>query len=135
MPPGDPRLLVTLQTGESHIGFMRFLPGQAVAALTVGTQGNWPIKAPGVARVHFSLVFNGQVLYVAAQSPNGPVSINGTPIDGRWWTLSAPAELRFGQACLRVTYETPSTAPGLMQRVANSPPVEGQGGGTPTKLD
>jgi hypothetical protein len=116
MATTDPQVLVSVLTGETQMGFMRFLQGQPVAPITVGLEGNWRISAPGVARAHVSLLFDGQQLYAAALSPDVPVFINGTPIDGRWWVLQAPSELRFGHACLRVALERPShpaPAPGV----------------------
>jgi hypothetical protein len=135
MPTGDPQLLVSVLTGETEMGFIRFVPDQPVPALTVGLDGNWQVAAPGVTPAHFSLLFDGQRLYVAALSPDAPVYINGTPIDGRWWMLSAPAELRFGHACLRVTFETPSSpAPGPRRPGASAPDVGPQAGAVATVL-
>src|SRR5262249_29256670 len=131
-PPmsGDLQILVSVVAGDTEMGFIRFVPRQPVPALTVGLDGNWRIAAPGVIPAHLNLMFDGQKLYVAALSPNEPVYINGTPIDGRWWMLSAPAELRFGHACMRVTLETPSSpAPRPTRQGSSAPPdAEAQGG-------
>jgi hypothetical protein len=136
MAPRDPNIVVSVQVGETQMGFMRFLPGQPVAAITVGLDGNWRIVAPGVGRAHLSLLFDGHELYVAALGPELHVFINGGPIDGRWWMLKAPAELRFGQACLRVFVETPSSpAPQAPHAGSREPEPIGGLGALPTRLD
>jgi hypothetical protein len=138
MATREPNILVSVQAGETQMGFMRFLPGQPVAAITVGLDGNWRIVAPGVGRAHLSLLFDGQALYAAALGPDLQVFINGAPIDGRWWMLKAPAELRFGHACLRVFAETPSS-PAPIPRAPDAghraPEPMGGLGALPTRLD
>jgi len=106
-----PHILVSIAAGKGQLRFMRFVPGQAVAPITVGFDGIWRIGAPGVARVHVSLLFDGHQLFVATHAPELQAYVNGAAIDGRWWVLLPPAELRFGEARLRVTFDAAPVRP------------------------
>lgn len=107
----DKQLALTIEIGEASVRLVQFAPGRPVPPITIGTEGSWPMRAPGVKPVHVSVTFDGDVLYASGASGDVPVYVNGTPIDERWWPVTAPAELRFGAALLRLVVADANSRP------------------------
>jgi lysophospholipase L1-like esterase len=96
-------LVVTLGDGNARELSRTFGPGQAREPLSVGSQGNWIVSADGVASVHLWLRFDGQRLYVASAGAGAPTYLQSLRIDSGWHEVGDRSELRFGNACLRVS--------------------------------
>ncbi|MEO7034539.1 MAG: GDSL-type esterase/lipase family protein [Polyangiaceae bacterium] len=96
-------LVVTLAEGNARELSRTFSPGQARAPLSVGSQGEWVVSAEGVASVHLWLRFDGQRLYVASADAGAATYLQNLPLNSEWHEAADRSELRFGQACLRVS--------------------------------
>jgi hypothetical protein len=102
-----PRWQTTLRlvAGESPIPNVRLVWGEPVATFTVGSEGNWQVRAAGVTSHHLNFAFDGRQLFVATAVPGIVAHLGGAPIDQRWWPVQLPAEVRFGEAIIQATCE------------------------------
>lgn len=96
-------VVVTVKSGYSPRAVCSFKSGEVVAAFSVGTQGDWLLRAPGVEGVHLSLAFDGKHLYAASAAAHTAVRLGNAPLDEHWRQVVPPAELSFGDARLEVT--------------------------------
>ncbi len=93
-------MVVTVVRGTTSEVSRCFEPGQPSSPLTVGSQGDWAVSAPGVVPIHFWLNFDGRRLH--AKSADATASLQGAVLDGSWNPIPERAELRFGFALMRI---------------------------------
>jgi hypothetical protein len=101
----EPRVVLSIKTGESSLGRREFAWGTPVPPFSVGTSGGWPIQAPAVGETHLFLMFDGYRLYAAAASPAHDVSVDGVAIGGAWTHVAVPSLLAFGAASIGIDCE------------------------------
>lgn len=94
-------LLLSVIDGEAREKSLGLEWGQHRRPFSVGSEGDWAVRAPGVADVHLYLAFRGSRLCVAPASAETRVRAGGVRLPETWSELPLPAELRFGQARLR----------------------------------
>jgi hypothetical protein len=94
-------LLLSVIDGEAREKSLGLEWGQHRRPFSVGAEGEWAVRAPGVADVHLYLAFRGSRLCVAPASAETRVRAGGVRLPETWSELPLPAELRFGQARLR----------------------------------
>lgn len=99
------RVCLTVVAGEAPSPVLSFASGTSAHPLSVGTEADWVVTAEGVHARHLQVAFDGRQLYAAAASRDGRVQLNGVGIDEGWWIVQPPAELRFGDASIRVDRE------------------------------
>jgi lysophospholipase L1-like esterase len=92
-------ILFTVIRGTTQQVTRTFKTGQARPPLSVGSQGDWAVSAPGVVPLHFWLQFDGRDLYAA--SGDGTAYLDGAALGPNWTVVRERAELRFGFALLR----------------------------------
>ena len=100
MQRNDLDVVVRLIDGAGEPKEWIFRAGQARTPLSVGTEGQWRVRAVGVAPAHFALAFNGTTLFVAATG--GRTLLNGQTLGAQWTEVSQTSELRFGHAKISV---------------------------------
>jgi beta-glucosidase len=105
------RVLVRLVSGESPSVERSFPCGVPAGALSVGTEADWIVRAPGVERTHLALTYDGQRLY-AASIHGAAAYANSVALTATFSPLPLPCELHFGRACLRATLEQSAHAEG-----------------------
>jgi lysophospholipase L1-like esterase len=92
-------ILFTVIRGTTQQVTRTFKTGQARPPLSVGSQGDWAVSAPGVVPLHFWLQFDGRDLYAASGA--GTAYLDGAALGPNWTVVPERAELRFGFALLR----------------------------------
>ena len=96
----QPDLVVTVIRGSTQQVTRCFRAGEVAPPISIGSQGDWVVSAPGVVPVHVWLWFDGASLYAA--SGDGSAQLHGTPLDGNWKPVQTQSELRFGFALVRI---------------------------------
>ena len=73
------------------------------ARLAVGSDPRcgWPVRAHGVAPVHFEFFWDGHSLWIADTYGVGHVSVDGRPV-ADWQQIQGPSQVLFGQAVMMV---------------------------------
>lgn len=80
-----------------------FRPGFAVGPFSVGQQGDWCVRADGVASVHAFLWFDGLTLHAAGVRGGAEARLDGASLSEDWSPLQSGAELRIGAARVMVS--------------------------------
>ena len=101
---------VILRACEGEVAelMLVFQAGFAVGPFSVGQQGDWQVRANGVADLHLYLWFDGLTLYAAKLHGRPDASVGGEPLSENWQPLADGAELRVGDA--KITVSAPTVA-------------------------
>lgn len=91
---------IMVAAGQTDRPTLLFTPGTPANTVGVGASGQWRIAAPGVAPVHFYMVFDGRDVHVASATPTGQVLVAGMLAGPAWTRAPIPCEIRFGGASL-----------------------------------
>jgi hypothetical protein len=98
-------IILTGREGQFTEKALVFRAGFAVGPFSLGQQGDWRVRAEGVASLHAYLWFDGLTLH-AARLRGGPEAwLDGEPLREDWSPLPAGAELRVGAAKVVISTE------------------------------
>jgi hypothetical protein len=103
--------VLKLVAGESSIPVVRLVWGEAASTLAVGSEGDWPVRAAGVAPRHVNFAFDGRQLFVASAGPGLAAYMAGLALDGNWRPVQLPAQVQFGAALVEITCEEYAARP------------------------
>lgn len=109
---------LTVVAGATGTPTHTFNSGAAEALLSVGSDGDWKIFAPGVQPTHLYFTFDGMQLQVAAASEDAGVLVRGLRVGTQWSRVFMPSEIHFGGACILALAAEPSES-----RVSAEQPV------------
>lgn len=128
--------------GEFTEEVLVFGAGFSVGPFSVGQQGDWRVRANGVASVHVYLWFDGLTLH-AARLLGGPEAwLNGEPLREDWSPLPGGSELRVGAAKVVISTEDnlvpvspTAAAPEATEASPLSPAEPSQGARAPSRIE
>ena len=101
----EPRVVLSVRTGDSQLAKRELVWGKAIPPFSVGTAGQWAIRAAAVDEVHLFLAFDGYRLHAAAASAAHGVSVDGVALGSDWTHVAVPSLLAFGAASIAVDCE------------------------------
>jgi lysophospholipase L1-like esterase len=104
-----PSVRVTVERGQSEAICWEFRTDGGDQTVSVGSQGDWRVTAPGVIGIHVLLSFDGRALLASA--PRGGAMVGSKPLGAEWLELRSGDELRFGFALLLVGGRAPAANP------------------------
>ncbi|HVW29691.1 MAG TPA: hypothetical protein VHC69_30215 [Polyangiaceae bacterium] len=96
--------ILTLTSGSSGETTRTFRWGTPVPPVSVGTEGEWRVDAPGVLGLHLYVAFDGRMVHVAA-AEGARATVRGAAVARNWTRVPVRTEVRFGEASIAVTCE------------------------------
>jgi hypothetical protein len=72
--------------------------GREVGPMSVGTEGDWRVRAEGVREAHAFLYFDGERLFVQSADRREPATLDRVAVGEAWTEAHAPCTIAFGEA-------------------------------------